>query len=140
MGIHWALQNRDSYDSSANYSSVLYRQHVANPGSEKYEPGHFGDRRVVVYPGEDCSEKDDSKDKGLSPWYGFGCWSESEGDCGSMPYKIASFNIQPALEEKDEKGKCWVFAERGAAVHVHSSSHVVAGAMFSVALAMWLAL
>ena len=32
LGIIWQLENADLWDPSANYSSVLYRQHISNPG------------------------------------------------------------------------------------------------------------
>jgi hypothetical protein len=137
-GIDWQLGNVESFDLQGNYSSVLYRQHVTNPSSENYKPGNFADRRVTIYGGKGCTEKDPSNDKGLLPWYGFSCWSEDKGSCGNLRYKIASFNINS--KPKEDQGTCWVFAETGASARVHSSSKAIAGAFISASLALWITL
>lgn len=95
---------------------------------------------MTIYGGKDCSEEDPSSNKTLLPWYGFSCWSEDKGSCGTLPYNIASFSIQPGLEKNNRHGTCWVFAEEGAAARVYSSSKAMIGTCISVSLAIWLAL
>lgn len=136
-GIHWQLFNVDTFDSQANYSSVLYRQHITDANKDENKPGHHADRRVTLYGAKGCRESDGTSDK-LLPWYGFDCWSEDKGSCGTLPYGVASFSIQP--QQKTTQGTCWVFAERGAAVRVWSSSQAVMGAFVSASVAFWLAL
>jgi hypothetical protein len=139
-GIYWQLGNVETFDWKGNYSSVLYRQHITNPASDDQNPGKYADRRVTIYGGKDCSQIDPSSDKTLLPWYGFSCWSEDDGSCGTLPYNIASFSIQPGPDDKDQHGTCWVFAQEGAAARVYSSSRVILGAFISAPLAIWLAL
>jgi hypothetical protein len=139
-GIHWQLGNVETFDLKGNYSSVLYRQHITNPARDDQNPGKYADRRVTMYGGKDCSQIDPSSDKTLLPWYGFSCWSEDNGSCGTLPYNIASFSIQPGPDDKDRHGTCWVFAKEGAAARVYLSSRVILGAFISASLAIWLAL
>jgi hypothetical protein len=93
--IHWRLENTGTYDAQANYSRVLYRQHVTNPGDDGYMPGRYADRRVTLYGGERCSELDPSDRDTLLTWFGFSCWSEDVGGCGTLPYGVVSFRVQP---------------------------------------------
>lgn len=137
-GIYWTLQNHDSYDPSRNYSSVLYRQHITNPG-DKQHPGEYSRVRVNLYGGENCTQKDPNSNTTLFPWYGFSCWSEDQGSCGTMPFRVASFYVFPAPRQEDQQGKCWVFAEEGAGTSVYRSSQATLIALTSTALALWLA-
>jgi hypothetical protein len=139
-GIHFQLRNTEAFDPQGNYSSVLYRQHVTNAASDNQKPGHYADRRVTIYGGKNCTENDPSSNTALLDWYGFSCWSEDKGSCGTLPYKIASFSIQPGPEEKDQHGTCWVFAKEGAAANIYASSQVIIGALINVFLAIWLAM
>jgi hypothetical protein len=137
-GIHWQLSNLATFDAQANYSRVLYRQHIASPTDDDQKPGHHADRRVTLYGARDCRESDDGNSETLLPWYGFDCWSEDQGSCGTLPYGIASFSVQP--EQEEQKGTCWVFAERGAATRVWGGDRAVLGGFVSAFVAVWLAL
>jgi hypothetical protein len=133
-GIHWSLLNAESYNASANYSSVLYRQHISSPNDKTQEPGGRADRRTTLYGGKRCSEKDPNNDKGLLPWYGFSCLSEDKGSCGTAGYGFQSFTVQPAGQEK-----CWDFAEYG-----QNGAGRLAGsgmmALLGTGVAVWFAL
>lgn len=139
-GIAWQLENKDSFDPKANYSKLLYRQHVESP-SEDYEPGSYAYRRINVYGGLDCSDHDLERPFGerLVDWYGFDCFSEGEGDCGTLPYGIKSFTVQPGRfgNEKAQDGKCLVFAKMGAAARLQLPK-VVISAFACVVLTVWL--
>ena len=81
-GIYWALQNAESYNPQANYSSILYRLYSeVSGGDEKLQPGQYADRVVNVYPSKGCRDKDPSNNPptAVLPWYGFSCWSEEGG-------------------------------------------------------------
>ncbi|KAF1834466.1 hypothetical protein BDW02DRAFT_621389 [Decorospora gaudefroyi] len=131
IGLHWQVENADMYDSQANYSSVLYRQYFANPPSDDLEPGNQAYRALTLYPHEDCM---DVGPQGRG-WYGFSCWSEDEGSCGTAPWNILSIGVQ----EKRSWDQCWVFALYGAAGRGYSSSQAMIGAFLSASLAIWLA-
>ena len=137
-GIAWQLDNADSFDPQANYSKVLYRQHVSNAGDDRYEPGSYAYRRVNVYGGLDCTDGG-LRDREILDWYGFNCWSESDGSCGTTPYSIASFTVQPGSfdDEDEQKGKCLVFAQMGAAAG-HQMPKAVTFAISVTIAAMWL--
>jgi hypothetical protein len=135
-GIHWQLFNAETFDPQTNYSGILYRQHVTNPTDDDDKPGQHADRRVTLYGAKKCRESDGQSE--LLPWYGFDCWSENEGSCGTLPYGIVSFSVQPQQDE--EQGTCWVFAERGAAASVGTSSRGVVAVVVSTFMAVWLAL
>ncbi|KAF2795474.1 hypothetical protein K505DRAFT_301981 [Melanomma pulvis-pyrius CBS 109.77] len=138
-GLYWQLENAETFDPQGNYSSVLYHQHISAPGSDDQKPGHFAKLQVTIYGGENCSEKDPSNDEELFDWYGFSCWSDDKGSCGSVPYKIASFNIVAVPDQKKD-WKCWTFAKLGAAARIHASSQATMVASISVFLAIWLAM
>lgn len=87
-----------------------------------------------MYGAKGCRESDDQSET-LLPWYGFDCWSEDQGSCGTLPYSIASFSVQPQLDET--QGTCWMFAERGAAASLGLSSW---GWLITASMAIWLAL
>lgn len=121
-GIAWQLLNKDAYDPQGNYSGILYRQHVLNDdGEDKYKPGHFAERLVTLYGGKNCTEVDSSSNETLVDWYGFSCWSESEGRCGTLPYSIVSFHVTPEADFADKDGTCWDFAQLGAAAGLRRS-------------------
>jgi hypothetical protein len=135
-GIHWQLENVDTYDSQTNYSSILYRQHVTKPGDDDLKPGHYAKRGVTLYAAKRCSDLDPSADRILY-WYGFNCWSEDEGSCGTTPWNIGSFNMHAPSD--NAKGTCWVFAKNGDAGRGYSSSQAMMGAFLGASLAIWLA-
>ncbi|KAF2276849.1 uncharacterized protein EI97DRAFT_397817 [Westerdykella ornata] len=141
-GIHWQLENTDTFDPQANYSRVLYRQHITNPTTDEQKPGHYADRQVTIYGGPKCTEADPNSNTTLFPWYGFSCWSEDKGSCGTLPYKIASFYIRAGKDEQSQgrMGTCWVFAECGAATSLLLSSRAMVGAFISASLAIWLSM
>ncbi|KAH7406433.1 hypothetical protein DE146DRAFT_391109 [Phaeosphaeria sp. MPI-PUGE-AT-0046c] len=140
-GIRWQLKNVDNYDPQANYSSLLYRQHVES-ASSNLAPGTFADRRITVYGGVNCSELDPTapkdRKKPLLPWFGLDCRTEAQGRCGDTPYNIASFYVNN--KKSGEKGKCWDFAYMGAASGTAASARVVLAALMSVLVAAWVAL
>jgi hypothetical protein len=133
-GIHWQLENVNTYDPQTNYSSILYRQHITNPGRDDLKPGNQADRAVTLYASNNCRDLVSSSGDILG-WYGFSCWSEDKGSCGTAPWKIGSFSIQ----DKAELDSCWVFAKDGAAGRGYSSSQAMVGAFFGASLAIWLA-
>ena len=135
-GIHWQLNNIDTYDSQANYSTLLYRQYVKDSGNDNQKPGMFADRGVTLYAAKGCSDLDPSADRILD-WYGLNCWSEIEGDCNTLPWSIGSFNMHAPSD--NEQGTCWVFAKNGDAGRGYSSSQAMMGAFFAASLAIWLA-
>ncbi|CAE7195958.1 hypothetical protein P3342_009994 [Pyrenophora teres f. teres] len=135
-GIYWQLENLDTYDSQANYSSVLYRQHITSPINDDQKPGKFAQRGVTLYAGKGCSDLDPSADRILD-WYGFNCWSEDKGDCGTTPWNIGSFNMHAPGD--DAEGTCWVFAKNGNGARRFSSSQAMMGAVIAASLAIWLA-
>lgn len=136
-GIHWSILNADNYDASANYSSVLYRQHFPNPNTDDQKPGHPAERRATLYPGKGCTEKDPNDEKGLQPWYGLSCWSEDKGRCGTAPYSFQSFYINAGDDNSDNQ--CWDFARNGQSGAARMSKSVVA-AFLGTSVALWLAL
>lgn len=137
LGIHWYIQNMDKYDYSANYSRMFYRQYVANPLTD----GHYADRRVQLWSGEDCTERDpySTPENPLPPlpWYGISCLSEDQGNCGKMPYNIKSFSVQSGLFRS--AGECWIFAQRGHAVSIHPSLRTIVGAFVTVTIIIFMA-
>ncbi|KAH7399071.1 hypothetical protein DE146DRAFT_656464 [Phaeosphaeria sp. MPI-PUGE-AT-0046c] len=136
-GIHWSLSNTEAYDASANYSSVLYRQHISSPNTDDQKPGHRAERRATIYPGKGCTQKDPNDDKGLLPWFGLSCLSEDKGRCGTTPYSIQSFYIQAGDSEK--QGTCWDFAKNGQSAAAHLSMSVAA-VLVATGVTVWLAL
>lgn len=106
------------------------------PGDDRFEPGAYAYRRVNVYGGINCTDVDLAETTGYINWYGFNCWSENEGNCGTTPYSIASFLIAPGLFER-EGGTCMVFAEMGiGSSHQHLKAAV--GALVGAFVTMWL--
>jgi hypothetical protein len=122
-GIRWQLENIDTYNPQGNYSDILYRQYVASPLRDRYKPGSLADRRVTMYGGKRCSEKDPNSNETLLPWYGYSCWSESKGGCGTLPYSIASFRVLPGFSDTRPSDTCWIFSERGQSKGSYLSSH-----------------
>lgn len=45
-GLHWSIENADTFDAQANYSQVLYRQ-----AAREQEPMSYAPRRVNLYGG-----------------------------------------------------------------------------------------
>jgi hypothetical protein len=132
-GISWSIENADTHDPGAIYSDILYRQ-----ADVMHEPGSYASRRVNLYGGVDCTEPDPEDAQRLLDWYGFSCWSGVEGECGSLPYGIASFALLPVPE--DEEGTCMVFAQLGAGVGGYRPVKVVASVLVGALVAGWLAL
>ncbi|KAG9854048.1 hypothetical protein KCU98_g2532, partial [Aureobasidium melanogenum] len=136
-GIHWQVKNMDKFDVQANYSSVLYHQYNPDTNDEENAPGRYAARTVFLYPGQGCKEVPDQSNE-LFPWYGLSCWTEPEGTCHTLPYKIASFSIQAEDEEDEQHGKCWVFAELGGAAGLHISFHAMMSLVVGTLVAMWI--
>lgn len=137
-GIVWQLENMESFDPRANYSRILYRQNVYNPQDKRYDPGSYAWRRINIYGGPNCTESNPEGDN-LLDWYGFNCFSEGGGSCGTLPYSIASFTVMPGSFEKEDeqRGKCMVFAKLGSAAR-HQIHKVVMGAFVCAFLVVWL--
>lgn len=70
-------------------------------------------------------------------WYGFNCWSEAEGDCGTMPYSMGSFTVMPGTDPGSD-GTCLVLAEMGVAKA--RSIEIAVSVVVGVVLAVWLVL
>jgi len=135
-GIYWAVENAELYSPEVNYTSVLY--HLRPVLSA--ETNEYADRSVSVYPAKGCDTWDPTSDLPVNPpvpWYGFSCWSEEEGNCGTSEYGARSFRVVPARRESDRTGKCMVFAERGAAMSLYTSSRAIFGAALSVSMVVW---
>lgn len=133
------LSNFDTYDPNANYSSVLFQQYLASPQTKKTLPGMYGDRMLNLYGGPDCRDLDPEEDV-FRDWYGFSCWSEPEGTCGTLPYKLVSFSVQPGIVESQQDGTCWTFAHRGAAAEGIGHSQMAVRVLVGAAIALWIAL
>jgi len=140
VGIAWQLENMDMYDPQTNYSRVLYRQHVetSSGSDDRYKPDAYAYRRINIYGGVNCSESD-PEGTNLLDFYGFDCFSDGEGNCGTTPYNIASFYITEGefRDESEQHGKCMVFARMGAAAG-HQVSKAVMGALLCASMAAWL--
>ncbi|KAI5206466.1 hypothetical protein E4T39_02433 [Aureobasidium subglaciale] len=112
QGVRWKVQNTEMFNLDANYSSILYRQYqLHQPDNKDLEPGHTAKRGVSIYPGRNC--RDLAPDGEVKRWYGFSCWSESEGGCGTTPYSIASFLLYPGSVPADEDRECVEFSQSG---------------------------
>lgn len=135
-GIHWQVENMDRFDAQANYSSVLYHQYNPNENDKKNAPGTYAARTVFLYPGQGCRDAP-SSDSQLLSWYGLSCWTEPDGTCDTLPYKIASFSIQAEDDEDEQHGKCWVFAEMGGAAGLHGGFHAMASLLIGILVAVW---
>jgi hypothetical protein len=140
VGIHWQLENVERFRSQGNYSSVLYHQHIQLPSSDDQEPGHYADRHVTLYGGKSCSATNPADNETRLDWYGFSCWSQDEGSCGTVPYSVASFNLAPGTDDDDDQGTCWEFAQLGASARIATSFRTILGVIISTSLATWLAL
>jgi hypothetical protein len=139
VGIAWQLENMDTLDPKANYSRVLYHETAFHPAEDKYDPGTYGPHRINVYGGANCSQIDPSGAWDFLDWYGFDCWSETEGNCGTVPYSIVSFLITAGdfNNEAAQHGKCMMFAEMGAGSS-HQPLKAVVGAVVGALMTMWL--
>ncbi|KAH0279971.1 hypothetical protein KCU91_g1372, partial [Aureobasidium melanogenum] len=118
-GIHWQVENMDKFDVQANYSSVLYHQYNPDVIDKENAPGSYAARTLL-------------------PWYGLSCWTEPEGTCHTLPYKIASFSIQAEDDKDEQHGKCWVFAEMGGAAGLHISFHAILSLLVGTLAAVWI--
>ncbi|KAH6865747.1 hypothetical protein BKA58DRAFT_320264, partial [Alternaria rosae] len=136
VGIYWAVENADLYSPKVNYTSVLYHlRPVLSADTNEHT-----DRSVSVYPAKGCETWDPTSKLPINPpvpWYGFSCWGEEEGNCGTSEYGARSFRILPAQKESDLAGKCIVFAECGAAMSLYTSSRTIVGAALSASMVIW---
>ncbi|KAA8623604.1 hypothetical protein PtrSN002B_011146 [Pyrenophora tritici-repentis] len=137
-GIHWQLENLDTYDPQGNYSSLLYRQHLAFAIDDEDKPGHYANLLVNIFPSKGCSELDPKNSSRLLPWYGFTCWSENEGKCGTTEYPIGSFYVwdQDREEKEKDSGDCYLFARMGASARVSASLWGAVGAVVGTVFAV----
>lgn len=127
----------DKFDTQANYSSVLYHQYNPDVNDKENAPGTYAARTVFLYPGQGCTELPDQS-KELLPWYGLSCWTETEGICDTLPYKVASFSIQAEDDADQQHGKCLVFAELGGAAGLHISFHATMSLVVGTIVAIWI--
>ena len=131
-GLYWSISNSETFDAQANYSQILYRQALKDQ-----EPGSYAVKRVNLYGGLDCTERDPHDEKGLLDWYGLSCWSGVEGDCGSLPHAVASFAVLPV---GSTEGTCLVYAQLGAGVGGVQTLKAVASVLVGAVVAGWLVL
>ena len=132
-GLHWSISNAETFNAQANYSGVLYRQ-----ASHEREAMSYAPRRVNLYGGLDCTERDPEDDQGLLDWYGLSCGSGAEGICDDLPYRVASFAVLPVAE--DEDGNCMVYAQLGAGVGGLRRFEAVVSVVMGAVVVGWLVL
>lgn len=106
------------------------------PGDDRFELGAYAYRRVNLYGGINCTDVDLTETTGYINWYGFNCWSDVEGNCGTLPYSIASFTVMPGPFE-EEDGTCMVFAEMGVGSSRQPLKAAI-GALVGALVTMWL--
>lgn len=104
------MTNANDFDSSANYSYILYRQ-----GYEYIEEGRFGDVVLQAYSTQDCTEDPDAL---AEPVY---TWSCAPGVDYStrVCIPVKSFSIRPTTDE-DRRDSCLIanFERRSSAGNV----------------------
>jgi hypothetical protein len=139
-GLHWSLENAETFDAQANYSRILYHQAARDQEPESYAP-----RRVNLYGGLDCTERDPEDDEGLLDWYGISCGTgpsaghaAGEGICDELPYRVASFAVLP--QDEDADGTCLVYAQLGAGVGRFQPMKAAASVLVGAVVAGWLVL
>jgi hypothetical protein len=139
-GLHWSLENAETFDAQANYSRILYHQAARDQDPESYAP-----RRVNLYGGLDCTERDPEDDEGLLDWYGISCGTgpsaghaAGEGICDELPYRVASFAVLP--QDEDADGTCLVYAQLGAGVGRFQPMKAAASVLVGAVVAGWLVL
>ncbi|KAF2171032.1 hypothetical protein M409DRAFT_51263 [Zasmidium cellare ATCC 36951] len=106
VGLYWRIENVDAYDSQANYSNVLYQQPVTNDNDGE-AAGTDAVRYLSVYNAPGCIPSGEPE---VQPWVGWTCSSSAEGECGALPYSVASFKVDDASAVNERDGKCWNFA------------------------------
>ncbi|KAK4501916.1 hypothetical protein PRZ48_007725 [Zasmidium cellare] len=101
IGLSWSIQNADAYDAQANYSYVLYQQPLAN--EEDGEAGKTdASKYFSVYNAPGCTATGDEE---VQPWVGWTCATSASGDCGALPYSVASFKVDDATALNQRKGQ-----------------------------------
>lgn len=139
-GIRWKVENSESYDPKANYSSILYHQNDGINLQDR-DPEDYSYRTVFLYGSDDCRDVDTSPADAFDTWFGLNCWSSDEGDCRDIYYGVGSFSMQAAPSNEERERTCWSFAENGSgASGLYQPWKAVTGALVSVFVAVWLAL
>ncbi|EEU43454.1 uncharacterized protein NECHADRAFT_82763 [Fusarium vanettenii 77-13-4] len=132
-GINWLLQNRDDFDSKANYSQIRYE--LLNKTTED-ESGKVSAWSLYVYAFANCQQivDGDNVDADDFPWFESTCQTEKGGECQGVPYPIKSF----AIVSTNKEGKCEAWAKQGSAARVGGkvlllvSTFVTVAALFLV--------
>ncbi|RTE85126.1 hypothetical protein BHE90_000217 [Fusarium euwallaceae] len=112
-GVNWLLQNRDDFDSKANYSQIRYE--LLNKTTED-ESGEVSAWSLYVYAFSNCQQivDGDNVDADDFPWFESTCQTEKGGECQVVPYPIKSF----AIVSTNRGGECEAWAKQGSAAKV----------------------
>ncbi|KAI8716568.1 hypothetical protein NCS52_00950900 [Fusarium sp. LHS14.1] len=112
-GVNWLLQNRDDFDSKANYSQIRYE--LLNKTTED-ESGKVSTWSLYVYAFANCQQivDGDNADADDFPWFESTCQTEKGGECQGVPYPIKSF----AIVSTNKEGECEAWAKQGSAARV----------------------
>ncbi|KAI8665541.1 hypothetical protein NCS56_00990200 [Fusarium sp. Ph1] len=112
-GVNWLLQNRDGFDSKANYSQI--RSELLNKTTED-ESGEVSAWSLYVYAFSNCQQitDGDNVDADDFPWFESTCQTEKGGECQGVLYPIKSFAI---VSTNKEEG-CEAWAKQGSAARV----------------------
>lgn len=131
--ISWGVSNAGAFDSSANYSRILYQQqNVTQP-----QEGQDAARLLEVFSGRDCIQTN-SSGGALLPILGWSCQSAENGSCYQTNYPIQSFTVVSAAQVNGGSGKCWVASTGDAGQSLRSDSMLgwVGGALVLFAAAL----
>ncbi|KAF5006181.1 hypothetical protein FDECE_7422 [Fusarium decemcellulare] len=109
-GVDWLLQNRDDFDSKANYSQIRYE--LLNKTTED-ESGEVAAWVLYVYAFPNCQQiiNGDNVDADDYPWFESSCQTQEGGECQGVSYPIKSF----AIVSTNREGKCEAWAKQGSA-------------------------
>ncbi|KAF4468341.1 hypothetical protein FALBO_4776 [Fusarium albosuccineum] len=97
-GVNWLLQNRDDFDSKANYSQIR---------------GEVAAWVLYVYAFPNCQQivNGDNVDADDYPWFESSCQTHEGGECQGVSYPTKSF----AIVSTNKEGKCEAWATQGSA-------------------------
>lgn len=127
-GVNWLLQNRDEFDSKANYSQIRYE--LLNKTTED-ESGEVSAWSLYVYAFSNCQQivDGDNVDADDFPWFESTCQTKEGGECQGVPYPIRSFAIVSA----NKKGECEAWAKQGSATKVSGRALPLVSTLVTVA-------
>lgn len=98
---YWSISNAGGFDQTANYSRIWYQQ-VNLTG--RLDAGSVAPLFLQLWPDRDCGEASDYISR---PTIGTSCQSGESGECRTIPYSVASFNILNEIFV--EQGRCLDF-------------------------------